>query len=108
MAASAPNKTVLQRLENDTEAGRFIKGLSSATTEANVAAFETWTEESAHELLESERAIVEGKAQTLSARRAQLRARLKALESVHARLTIWRSVVSDTAIAAGEGTRGGQ
>lgn len=100
MAASAPNKTALQRLENDTEAGRFIKGLSSATADATVAAFETWTEENAQELRESERAIAEGKAQAPSARRAQLRARLKALESIHARLTIWRDAVSDPAIAA--------
>lgn len=100
MAASAPNKTALQRLENDTEAGRFIKGLSSATADASVAAFETWTEESALALRESERAIAAGKAQAPSARRAQLRARLKALESILARLTVWRGAVIDTALAA--------
>jgi hypothetical protein len=34
MAASTPNKSALQRLENDTAAGRFIKGLSSATADS--------------------------------------------------------------------------
>ncbi len=100
MAASAPNKTALQRFENDTEAGRFVKGLSSATADATVAAFETWTEDDAQKLRESERAIAEGKAQAPSARRAQMRARLRALESIHSRLTMWRDAVNDTAIAA--------
>jgi hypothetical protein len=98
IAASTPNKATLQRLENDTQAGRFIKGLSSATSDSTVAAFEEWTEENASELSDCKRGISEGRAQTLSARRTRLRTRRNALESIHARLTAWHDALSDAAI----------
>ena len=100
MAASAPNKVPLQRLENETEAGRFIKSLSSGTSDSAVAAFAGLTEANVAELQECERSLELAKAQTLAVRRTQLRSRLRALESFHTRLSSWRDAVSDVAIQA--------
>jgi recombinational DNA repair ATPase RecF len=81
MAASAPNKTALQRLENDTEAGRFIKGLSSATIDdAALASLRHWTG-----ALRSDLAA-------LPATDADAEAQLSALERTVLELTTRRSV----------------
>ncbi|MGE3959256.1 MAG: AAA family ATPase [Vicinamibacterales bacterium] len=100
MRAAAPNKSALQRLENDTSAGRFIKSLSSSTTDGLVAEFATWTEQSAIDLAECEAAILAATLQTPSARRAQVKSRLQALESIHARLTSCKNAVAEDALEA--------
>jgi energy-coupling factor transporter ATP-binding protein EcfA2 len=102
MRAAAPNKAVLQRHENDTAAGRFIKGLSSAIPDSLVAEFETWTEQNAIDLTECESAIAAAKAQTPSARRTNLRSRQKALESIRARLVSWKTTVNDEAVESAQ------
>lgn len=91
--ASIPDKGSLQPLENDTDAGRFVSRLSSTTSDQSVAAATEWTPEMATELRKLEEARSAAVEEAPAARRARLKARLSALESVGSRLTKWSGAV---------------
>jgi ABC-type taurine transport system ATPase subunit len=91
-----PDRTRIQQLENDTAAGRFVRGLSSATTESALQAMATWTSKDAQDLEDLERNIAQAKAQKPSIVRAQLQARLKAILSIGKRLAQWVAAVADS------------
>lgn len=61
-AAVQPSKKTLQHLESDSEAGRFVRSLSSATSDAAIAAFAVWSEEQEAALRDSEAELTVGNA----------------------------------------------
>lgn len=99
-AAALPDKRTLQRLENDTPAGQFVRALSSSTSEADVTAMATWSSEDEAELHRLTLSILEARAKTASVRRQELQARLKALESLGKRLAQWSLAVGADHVAA--------
>ncbi|MEY4579039.1 MAG: hypothetical protein RL701_3742, partial [Pseudomonadota bacterium] len=98
-ASVSPNKKPIQQFENDTEVGRFVKTLSSTTSDLAIAAAATWTAQHQAELDATELALAEAKAQEPKARRTRMEVRLKALESFDARVATWVHTVSQDAIA---------
>lgn len=98
--ASLPDKSSLKALENDTASGRFVAGLSSTTNDQSLAAAARWTPEMARELRELEEARTAAKAEAPAARRARLKARLSALESIGRRLAGWSDAVAQQQIDA--------
>lgn len=93
-AAVQPSKKALQHLETDTESGRFVKSLSSSTSDAQVAAATSWTPTLDAEIARLEASITAGKSSTPSARRLALRARSEALHALCAHFEGWLPVVS--------------
>lgn len=92
--ATQPKKEALRRLENDTEAGRFIKSLSSTTTADAIAAATSWAPEQASRLQELDSLISQAASQSLATRRSTLVTRSKALKSLASRVGIWIEAVS--------------
>lgn len=94
-AAVEPNKRKLQRLENDTSSGLFVKALSSTTSDDSIARAASFTEADGIELLHVQATLAAAKAQTPSARRADLGARRRALKSLAERIAEWKLALSD-------------
>jgi len=88
-AAAKPDKSPLLHVASESSAGQFVQRLSSATTEAEVREFTTWTAEAEQELVGVRRSLTAADAQSLSARRVQLNARVSALGSITSRLSVW-------------------
>jgi hypothetical protein len=97
--AIQPVKKTLQHLENDTEAGRFVRSLSSATSDAAIAAFAVWSPEQEAELQRVESKVTAGNASTPSARRVELKARSEALRALRGRFATALEQTSADAIA---------
>lgn len=81
-AAVQPVKKTLQHLENDTEAGHFVRSLSSSTSDAAIATFAAWSPEQEAELQRVGAEVTAGNASTPSARRVELKARSEALQAL--------------------------
>ena len=98
-AAVQPMKKALQHLENDTEAGRFVRSLSSSTGDAAIATFAVWSREQEAELQRLEAEVTAGNASTPSARRVELKARSEALQALRERFATSLERVSADAVA---------
>lgn len=98
-AALQPSKRMLQHLENDSEAGRFVRSLSSSTNEASIEAFAVWSPEHEAELQRLEAEITAGNACTPSARRLELKAKGEALRALYGRFGTSLECVSPEAIS---------
>lgn len=96
--AALPDKRLLQRLENESEAGQFVRGLSSSTTDTQIANITGWDSVLAANLEKAETLLAQARAQAPSARRAQLQSKLRALESLGKRLVQWTTPLSPTQI----------
>jgi energy-coupling factor transporter ATP-binding protein EcfA2 len=94
-AQAQPSKKSLQHLEDDTEAGRFVKSLSSATSDEAITATTAWSPEQEAELQRLDSARIAARASTPAARRAELKARSEALRSLCTRVANWIALVSD-------------
>lgn len=92
-AAALPDKRLLQQLENESAAGRFVKALSSSISEADIASAATWDVHMASQLESAEKMLSEAHLQTPSARRQQLKSRLDAVESLNKRVGLWTLAV---------------
>ena len=97
-AAAKPNKQALQHLETDTDVGRFIKSLSSSTSDDTINAAAVWTTDDEFTFEHLESALAAAKAQAPSARRAGLQTRIGSLRSLCDRIATWTQVVSATAV----------
>jgi ABC-type dipeptide/oligopeptide/nickel transport system ATPase subunit len=95
-----PDKKALQALENDTAAGRFVRTLSSATTDEELALNSIWTTKDTNELREIEKGVAEARSQSPSSRRMRLQTRLNALESIGKRLAAWSHAVAQDQLDA--------
>jgi hypothetical protein len=90
-----PSKTSLQHLEDDTAVGRFVKSLSSATSDEAITTFAAWSAAQEAELQRLDAALIAARASTPAARRAELKARSEALHSLCTRVASWIGLVSD-------------
>jgi energy-coupling factor transporter ATP-binding protein EcfA2 len=93
-AAALPSKKTLERLETKTDAGRFVRGLSSATSDSSIESACKWTADDDARSEQLAKEISAAKAISPSARRVQLQSRLSALESIGKRLAGWTTAVT--------------
>jgi hypothetical protein len=94
-SASEPNKDRLRHLENGTPTGEFVKTLSSTTSDDAITAASQFTPEDQHELETLVAELAAARSVAPSARRRELQAKGKALESLHGRVSTWKTAVAD-------------
>jgi recombinational DNA repair ATPase RecF len=93
-----PSKKALQHLEDDSEAGRFVRSLSSATSETAIASFAVWSPEQEADLQRLDAEVTAGNASTPSARRLELKAKSEALRTLRERFAAAAERVSQDAV----------
>ncbi|HMI89025.1 MAG TPA: AAA family ATPase [Polyangiaceae bacterium] len=94
-----PSKKTLQHLENDTEAGRFVRSLSALTSDSEIGAMAAWGPGQDLALQRLDAAVASGKSSAPSARRLELAAGNQAMRALSGRFAAWAEHVSTDAVA---------